>query len=104
MLGGKCVICGTTQNLQFDHINPAEKEFDVGQLLNYAQIKILEELKKCQLLCDTHHTQKSKANGEYRGGHNKIDIKNASHGTSIMYHKFKCKCEECKQYKRNSRK
>lgn len=29
-LGGKCVICGNTENLQFDHINSSEKSFGIS--------------------------------------------------------------------------
>ena len=27
-LGGKCVMCGTTENLQFDHIDASTKSFE----------------------------------------------------------------------------
>lgn len=29
LLGGVCVKCGTTENLQFDHIDPATKLFNI---------------------------------------------------------------------------
>lgn len=31
-LGGKCVKCNTTNNLQFDHIDPKTKSFGIGAL------------------------------------------------------------------------
>jgi len=104
ILGGKCVICGSTDSLQFDHIDPTTKLIDISKLLNYSQSIVIAELTKCQLLCKTHHLEKSMNNKELGGGHNRIDIAEANHGTSIMYHKFKCKCDECRNWKRSSRK
>ena len=59
ILGGKCVKCGTTENLQIDHINKALKSFDLGKLWSVSKVKYLAELEKCQLLCKEHHKEKS---------------------------------------------
>ena len=45
MLGGKCVDCGTTENLQFDHIDPSKKSFNISCVLSE---RMLTELEKCQ--------------------------------------------------------
>ena len=59
-LGGKCVECGTTKRLQFDHIDPRTKSFTIAQKLT-SSIKILyEEVDKCQLLCPDCHLEKTK--------------------------------------------
>ena len=60
ILGGKCVGCGTTENLQFDHISPSEKSFSIGARLGLSMKKLHEELKKCQLLCVECHLNKTK--------------------------------------------
>ena len=57
-MGGKCVICGATENLQFDHINPLEKSYNIST--NYFRKDVDEELAKCQLLCSRCHLEKTK--------------------------------------------
>ena len=64
-LGGKCVECGVTENLQFDHINPLEKSFAISETLHFSpkmkkEVKFDEELNKCQLLCPRCHLEKTK--------------------------------------------
>lgn len=67
LAGGKCVVCSYDSNvgaLHFDHIFPEQKSF----YLNTRQIPVgglaarkrrLAEFKKCQLLCATHHGEKT---------------------------------------------
>jgi len=68
MLGNKCVQCGTEKKLQFDHIQSEDKEFSVGKLLNFAFKDILDEVRKCQLLCFDCHIQKSRKEGAFTKG------------------------------------
>ena len=56
-LGNKCVKCGATENLQFDHIDPKTKCFNVNPQDSWE--KTLPELYKCQLLCKPCHTEKT---------------------------------------------
>ena len=62
-LGGQCVSCGTTDNLEFDHINPLDKSLDITHKLTlknaYQLEEVLEELNKCQLLCEQCHKNKT---------------------------------------------
>lgn len=81
-LGGKCVECGTTENLEVDHINREDKSFHVSQRLSVKNNSA--ELDKCQLLCTTHH--KAKTSREQSGW---------THGTTYGWMRKKCKCEEC---------
>jgi len=62
MLGGKCLGCGTTKNLQFDHIDRTQKSFCISSSLASKLEKIVEEAKKCQLLCETCHQHKTLVN------------------------------------------
>ena len=60
-LGGKCVKCGATERLEFDHIDPKNKSFCItSRLLMGDREKFQEELDKCQLLCYDCHLEKTK--------------------------------------------
>ena len=68
-LGGECVKCGAKERLQFDHIHPKNKSFEITRKLFMAdKEKFQEELDKCQLLCYDCHLEKTKQswlNGEF---------------------------------------
>jgi hypothetical protein len=67
MLGGKCKCCGYKKNysaLTFHHLEPSKKErtLDIRQLSNTRWELLVEEVKKCDLLCfnchmELHHPQ-----------------------------------------------
>jgi 5-methylcytosine-specific restriction endonuclease McrA len=54
-LGGSCVQCGTTENLQFHHIDPSTKETSIGKASSWSETRFQAELIKCELLCDECH-------------------------------------------------
>lgn len=89
-LGGKCNECGSTEDLEFDHIDPESKEFDVSKLITYS-LYITEELAKCQLLCSDCHKEKSFAERGQR-------LARGTHGTLSSYRY--CHCVLCKEAKR----
>lgn len=60
LMGGKCGRCGYCRNysaLEFHHIDPSKKEFEfeVGRRCSWD--KMIEELKKCILLCSNCHRE-----------------------------------------------
>jgi len=58
--GNKCCICGYDRclsALELHHINPKEKGFSIGQRSVRAWSKIVEELRKCILLCANCHAE-----------------------------------------------
>jgi 5-methylcytosine-specific restriction endonuclease McrA len=80
MLGEKCIFCGTDQDLEFDHIKPETKLFKITDT-NRSLKGLLQELEKCQLLCNSCHKEKT---GK------------AQHGSLTMYSHHSCRCESCR--------
>jgi len=57
-----CVYCGKIReeyNMQFDHIDPKDKIKQISGLKNYKTQTLLDELKKCQVVCALCHRIKS---------------------------------------------
>jgi 5-methylcytosine-specific restriction endonuclease McrA len=84
MLGGKCVRCGTTEGLEFDHIDPSTKRFSVCVGLTRAWAELVTEAEKCQLLCRPDHLIKT---AEDRG--------EPPHGR-YRYVYWQCRCDVCR--------
>jgi hypothetical protein len=100
LLGGNCVVCGTTEKLDFDHIDPATKSFTIGNNIFKPWSELLAEVTKCQLLCRPHHIEKTIANRDIKtGGLNRID----KHGTEAYHDRMKCRCDVCVQAKLDAR-
>ena len=86
-LGNKCVKCGATETLEFDHINPEEKSFALTSEWSKAKSIWWAELQKCQLLCEECHLQKTV-----------LEQRTTLHGTWGMYRNRKCRCDTCKSF------
>lgn len=92
--GGKCAQCPSTTDLEFDHIDPKSKKFEIVEVAGWmSEARIREELQKCQLLCSSCHSKKTiidlgKQDTEGR------------HGTLSTYRN--CRCEVCKQAKKQA--
>jgi len=60
-----CKECGENdiRTLDFDHLNPSEKSFNMGDALKrgFSLEKILKEATKCQVLCANCHRKKTLA-------------------------------------------
>ena len=87
---GPCEWCESYVNLEVDHVDSKTKLYNVSSLwsLSKNNPKRVIELAKCQVLCEDCHTKKTnedQGNGEY------------IHGTMLMYHKKRCRCNECKE-------
>lgn len=79
-LGGKCVQCGSTDDLEIDHIDRTTKSFDISRENSIP--KAAQELTKCQLLCKICHKKKS------------IAESSVEHGGGVSG-KRNCKCRPC---------
>jgi len=60
-LGGKCIWCGATENLEFDHIDDSKKEHNVGNAVRNTREVFWNEVGKCQLLCVSCHNKRTTA-------------------------------------------
>ena len=52
-LGGQCRMCGATELLEFNHINPGDKSFGIGERMCCESV--WDEADKCELLCKSCH-------------------------------------------------
>ena len=87
-------MCGSKENLEIDHVDRSKKLFPVWRLWPAKLLPdVFLELDKCQLLCKTHHIEKTQRefSGEERG---------FQHGTMYGWMKKKCVCDECAVSKR----
>lgn len=93
--GKTCAQCGTSENLELDHINPAEKVHHA--IWSWSKERREAELAKCQILCVLCHQTKT-ASEMYRP---------RVHGTVAMYKRGRCRCALCREansrYNKNGR-
>ena len=86
MYGGKCVQCASTNNLEFDHIDPRFKSFTISEGWALAWDRVMREAAKCQLLCRPCHKEKTRLQ--------MYGVR--EHGTYTMFKRGKCRCEPCR--------
>lgn len=106
LAGGSCNECGSTANLEFNHIDRKKKSFGLsGAGLDKAWATILEELEKCELLCQTHHKSytKNQWNNAELAAWNKGLRAGYEHGTARSYDDLKCRCPRCRLAKKQYR-
>lgn len=96
-LGNACAVCGRTDDLEIDHIDPLTKKFDPSHKTQYALDKWLEEVDKCQLLCREHHEIKTAKENSAKTPWNKGKGKHPSHHNAYI---LKCSCDECLRWKK----
>ena len=80
-----CVDCGSTTNLEMDHVDPKKKVSH--RIWSWSNDRRVEELNKCVARCKECHRKKTN-----------IQIsKPNNHGTRGFYMLHKCRCEKCKK-------
>ncbi len=85
---GPCKQCGTWDDLQADHVDPATKTVEVDDWWARGGQTLESELAKCQVLCKGCHRRKSILESQERNGGA------ARHGTYSKYIKG-CRCAAC---------
>lgn len=97
-LGGKCVNCGSLEKLEIDHIKREDKVKPVSWMYTDKLENLLNEVKKCQLLCTQCHKLKTR----------KEIFENLEHGTLSLHQRHGCRCDICvgafREYHRNYKK
>lgn len=53
--GGECKVTGTTDELEFHHLRPSEKSFDVSHVMSHSMEDLMAEADKCALICAEIH-------------------------------------------------
>lgn len=85
MAGKSCVQCGSTQSLEVDHIDPAQKVSH--RIWTWAIPRRDAELAKCQVLCTECHKVKTRMQRPV-----------PEHGTISRYGGIhKCRCDLCRR-------
>lgn len=82
--GGKCVVCGSADRLEVDHIDRKTKAMSTTQMWGAKEPIRKAELAKCQVLCWWCHKAKTREEGRQE-----------PHGTMSRYMGGKCRCEQC---------
>lgn len=90
-LGGKCVQCGSTYDLEFDHIEPSTKKSVISKMWTASESRFQAELLKCQLLCTSCHLEKTTQEKLKTG-------RKVEHGGGLTG-KRNCYCPLCKPLK-----
>lgn len=58
--GGACSVCGYNRcpaALEFHHLDPTQKEFQINKRWSMSDKRILAEIEKCVLLCSNCHKE-----------------------------------------------
>lgn len=92
-LGGKCEGCGSRDNLQFDHKDPSNKAFHIATNLTSSRRRLVEEAKKCQLLCYPCHKLKTREDMRLWW---LTRVPEIEHGTISTYTNKDCRCVLCR--------
>ena len=64
--GGKCTKCQLVVHpaaFDFHHLDPTQKDFDIGLMMSHSDEHIFQELEKCVLLCANCHRTEHFING-----------------------------------------
>ena len=83
-----CERCGTTENLELDHLDPQIKV--THRIWSWRADRREAELAKCRALCQRHHMERTIE-----------QLSTAQHGVTVtLYDDYGCRCEPCRAVKR----
>jgi hypothetical protein len=91
---GPCVRCGSSENLEVDHVDRAQKVSH--KVWSWSAVRREAELAKCQVLCQPCHVKKGQEAGDLgQGPRNRTKM----HGSMRMYVFEKCRCDACRTWR-----
>ncbi len=85
-LGGRCIDCGATERLEFDHVDRTTKLAAVTHLQNKRREIFDAEVAKCVLRCHICHLARTRRERHFRS--------TAPCGTDSAYQRG-CRCRPC---------
>lgn len=88
MNGQACVDCGSVQNLEIDHVDASSKV--EHRIWSWSEERRSAELSKCVVRCHACHMIKTLT----------YDARQPTHGTTSMYNRRGCRCEDCREAKK----
>ena len=91
LLGGKCEHCGESKLnlLEFHHINPKDKDFNLVKMMDVQIVLAIKEAKKCMLLCSNcHREEHHDYTKPVKGNRKELKLK-------MLEYKNKHCCEKC---------
>lgn len=81
-LGGRCIVCGSVDDLHFHHIDPTSKAFEIATgMVHRSWANLVIEMDKCELRCAACHIDEHRST--------------APCGTAQRYWRG-CRCEPCR--------
>lgn len=89
---GPCARCGSTQDLEVDHVDPTTKDPLLRKgtsLWSWSEERRAVELAKCQVLCGSCHQTKTRLE----------NTRPVVHGRVTTYDKRGCRCDLCRAVK-----
>jgi len=87
-LGGVCAECGSSHDLQIDHVDKSKKTLDVGSMWGVNATDFWKGILKCQLLCRGCHGDKTIRERGFKKA-------KGNHGTESTYRY--CHCDVCRR-------
>lgn len=63
-----CADCGIQYNpwiMQFDHLDPSQKKFTIGEMRKLGVEVVRAEIEKCDIVCANCHQERTHANKAY---------------------------------------
>lgn len=86
LIGRECADCGSTDRIEFDHVDSKSKEFALMSRWNRPLEQLQAEIAKCQPLCHECHLKKT------------LQQTSVEHGGGLSGKK-NCKCAPCRSKK-----